>query len=89
MQLKPLVPQAEIFAVYTMSPKEEYEGQRLNEFQRMYLHNVRAQKAEMKLRMVFTPDNIIDFAQQDAYLAAQIELLDTMLSPIEPSQTEE
>lgn len=89
MTIKALVPKGEIFATYTLSPKEEYEGQILNEFQRMYLHNLRAAKAETKLRMVFTPDSIIDFAQQDAYLTAQIELLDIMLSPIESSQTEE
>lgn len=87
--MKPLTPSAEIFSTYTLSPKEEYEGQRLNEFQRMYLHNLRAQKADAKLRMIFTPDNIVDFAQQDAYLAAQIELLDALLAPLNPPQTNE
>jgi hypothetical protein len=78
-----------IFTTYELGPKDMREGQTLTENQRMYLHNMRAIKAEALMRLPFTPENVMDFAQQEAYLTAQIELLDELLSPPEVSDEPE
>ncbi len=73
-------PAKELFTTFELSAKEGYEGQQLNEFQRMCLHNLRADRAEQLLRLEFKADNIVDFAQQNAYLTGQLELLDVLLA---------
>ena len=73
----------ELFQTYQLSKQEEANGQQINEIQRAYLHNLRAIYAEQKLTLLFTPENILNFAQQEAELRAKIDLLTDLLSPIE------
>jgi hypothetical protein len=73
----------ELFQTYQIDSKEDLSGQQINEFQRAYLHNLRASYAEQKLNLAFTPDAIITFAQAEAELRGKIDLLSDLLAPIE------
>lgn len=72
----------ELFQTYVLSPQEEKDGKRLTELQRAVLHNLRAQIAQTKLNLVFTPENVINYAQQEACLTGQLDLLDELLTPV-------
>ena len=85
MEIKSL----DLFNIINLSPTEELSGKQLNDFQRAVLHNLRAVKAEVLLRLPFTPENVVDYAQQESYLTGQVELLDYLLLPIESPTNEE
>lgn len=69
----------ELFSIYQISPKEQLSGQQYNDAQIKVLHNLRAEKAAALLRLPFMPDNIVKYAQDEAYLTGQLELLDMLL----------
>ena len=81
-----------LFNRFTLSPQEEKDGKLLNDFQRAVLHNMRADFSQEKLNLTFTPENIVNYAQQEACLTGQISLLDIILAdslpeiPMEPNE---
>lgn len=80
----------ELFQTYQLSKQEELQGQQLNDFQRGYLHNLRAFYAQQKLSQLFTPLDVIGYAQAEAELRGKIDLLTDLLTPPEiPLETEE
>ena len=80
----------ELFQTYQVSSQEDLSGQRINEFQRAYLHNLRAMYAEQKLVLLFTPTDIVGFAQAEAELRGKIDLLTDLLASTEiPEETAE
>lgn len=81
--------EAGIFNRFTLSPQEEKDGKLLNDFQRAVLHNMRADIVQNKLSLIFTPENIVNYAQQEACLTGQIALLDIILADSLPEITTE
>ena len=80
---------SELFQTYQVSKQEDLSGQTINEFQRAFLHNLRAEKAQNLLNLLFTPDAVVKYAQDEAYLQGQIDLLTVLLLPPElPPETE-
>lgn len=77
----------ELFTTYSLNEEEQLLGQELNELQRAYLHNLRAEKAELLLRLPFTPEDVIGYTQQEAYLTGQVELLDSLLLPLDATES--
>ena len=79
----------DIFNRLTLSPQEEKDGKQFNAFQRAMLHNLRADLAQSKLNLTFTPESVINYAQQEACLTGQIDLLNTLLTATPTEITEE
>ena len=69
-----------LFTRFNLSPTEEKDGSTFNAFQIAWLHNIRADKVAALISLSFTPDNIVQYAQDEAYITGQIQLLDTLLS---------
>jgi len=76
----------QLFTQFNLSPQEEKQGQTLNDIQRAYLHNMRADICAQKLGLIFTPNDIVGYAQQEAGFTMQIALLDELLTPSQPSE---
>ena len=72
-----------LFQTYHVTDQEDLSGQQINEFQRAYLHNLRAEYAAQKLAMPFTPNDIVGYAQAEAELVGKIDLLTMLLTPPE------
>lgn len=67
--------------VYTpLSIEVELQGQLLNPQQKLVIQNERAKIAEQKVRSNFDPNNIQQYAQTEALLKGQIQMLDWLLS---------
>ena len=77
---------SELFQTYQLSAQEELSGQQLTELQRGYLHNLRAIYAQQKISLLFTPQDVIGYAQAEAELRGKIDLLSDLLSPLEVPQ---
>jgi hypothetical protein len=71
--------EAGIFTRYELSPQEERQGMMLSDFTRGLLHNDRANLVQDRLNMEFTPDNLIGFTQNEAYIKGKIDLLTELL----------
>lgn len=63
------------FSRYELTAVEQRTGMILNDSQLAVLHNLRVDYAEQKLNLVFTPEKVLEFTQQEAFLAGQIQLL--------------
>ena len=74
------------FTKYELTKSEQQSGSIFNDSQLAVLHNMRTDYAEQKLNLVFNPSNPIDFAQQEAFLAGQIQLLGYLIDTSAESQ---
>lgn len=63
------------FTKIPLTESEAREGCIFNHFQRAYLQNMLADTAEQKLNLPFTPNDVLGYAQNEAFLKGQIELL--------------
>lgn len=68
------------FTRYKLSNDEVKAGIVFTDLQRCYLCNLRADIAEQKLALVYTPQDPVGYAQQQAELMGQLLLLDTLIS---------
>ena len=71
----------ELFQTYQLDNKDEIAGQQINDSQRAYLHNLRALKAESLLNLLFDAKDIVKYAQDEAFLQGQIQILNELLTP--------
>lgn len=67
------------FSSYNLSTEEEETGSVLNYLQKAVLQNKLAIIAQDKLNTVFDPLNPTAFAQQEAYLRGQMEVINWLL----------
>ena len=74
------------FKRYEISAAEQRSGSIFNDSQLAVLHNLRTDYAEQKLNLVFTPEKVLDFAQQEAILAGCIQLLGYLIDTSAESQ---
>ncbi len=79
------------FQVIGLSPSDEANGQILNSLQKAVLQNSRAAIATQKINLVFTPNDVLSYTQQEAYLKGQLDyiqyLLDASLASEEVAAT--
>lgn len=73
------------FTTYTLTEKEQIAGTTLTSLNVAVLQNQRAQIAEEKLNLPFTPNDIQTYLQQEAYLKGQLDLLNYILASHEES----
>lgn len=79
-------PTPNTFTTYALSEDEVKQGQQLTSLNVAVLQNQRAQIAEEKLSLVFTPNDVLSYTQQEAYLKGQLDLLSYILAANESSQ---
>jgi hypothetical protein len=73
----------ELFQTFQLSKQDELAGQQFNLSQRAVLHNLRAMYCQQKMAELFTPADVIGFAQREAELRGKIDLLSALLLPVE------
>jgi len=67
------------FTKYTLNPQEEQSGMILNDSQLAVLHNLRTDIADQKINLDFTPNDVLGFTQQEAFLSGQLKLLQHLI----------
>jgi hypothetical protein len=65
---------------YELTPSESHEGQILGALNYCVIQNLKAQYVEEKLNLLFDPEHPLKYAQQEAYLSGQIDVLNYILS---------
>ena len=70
----------------TLSEKDTISGTILSTVHIGVIQNHICDIAEQKLNLVFDPDKMIDFAQQNAYLQGQLDILKLLLDSSDASQ---
>lgn len=73
------VQRANSFTSYELTDQEKKEAVKLSHFQILYLQTLHADTAEMLLGLRFTPNNVLGYAQEEAYLRGQLELVNFLL----------
>jgi len=79
-------PQPNVFTTYKLSEDEQRNGSALTSLNVSVLQNLRSSIAEEKLNSVFTPNDVLSFTQQEAYLKGQLDILAYILAANEESQ---
>lgn len=79
-------PTTNTFTTYALSENEVKLGQQLTSLNVAVFQNQRAQIAEEKLSLEFTPNDVLSYTQQEAYLKGQLDLLSYILAANEDSQ---
>lgn len=74
------------FTTYTLAPEEELHGQTLTSLNIAVLRNQLAQVASDKLNLAFTPNDVLSFTQQEAYLKGQLDMLQIILDQHDAAQ---
>ena len=74
------------FQVIPLSTKDEANGQILNSLQKAALQNHRAAIATQKLNLTFTPNDVLSFTQQEAYLKGQLDFIQYLLDASQASE---
>lgn len=67
------------FQSIQLSAADTTNGQILNGLQKAVIQNKRAEIATQKLTLPFTPNDVLSYTQQEAYLAGQLEILQYLL----------
>lgn len=75
------------FDKYELTPQELSAAQILSGLQEAYLRTMRAGFMETRARLVFTPDRIHTYAQQEAELMGQILLIDQLIADSDNAKT--
>jgi len=68
------------FTAFIFTEEEKLEAVKLNPLQEMYMQTSLADTAEMLLALQFTPKDVFDFAQQEAYLRGQKDFIEFLLA---------
>lgn len=69
-----------------LTDKDTISGAILSSIHTAIIQNHRVDIAEQKLNLVFDPQNVVDFAQQNAYLQGQLDILQMLLDASETAQ---
>ena len=73
-------PASNVFTTFSLTPDELTKGQQLTSLNVAFIQNLRSQLAEEKLNLVFTPNDINTYLQQEAHLKGQLDVLSYILS---------
>jgi hypothetical protein len=73
------IQRANSFTSYELTEQEKAEAVKLAHFQILYLQTLHADTAEMLLGLVFTPNDVLKYAQEEAYLRGQLEIINFLL----------
>lgn len=76
-----------IFSSYTLTQEEQLAGETLSALSIQVLHNLRSRLAEQKLYLPFTPNDVLAYAQQEAFLTGQLELLTFLIDSAEAANS--
>jgi len=79
-------PKLNTFSSYNLTQEEEKSGSQLSSLNVAMVQNLRSSIAEEKLNLVFTPNDVLSFTQQEAYLKGQLDILSFLLNQNEDSQ---
>ncbi len=79
-------PIANTFSSYTLNEQEVKLGSQLTSLNVAVIQNLRSTIAEEKLNLVFTPNDVLSYTQQEAYLKGQLDILQHLLTTNEDSQ---
>lgn len=79
-------PKISVFTSYHLSPEEELHGQILTSLNIAVIQNQRAQIMQDKMNLPFTPNDVLSYTQQEAYLKGQLDLLQWILDQHEAAQ---
>lgn len=77
------------FSSYKMTTEESKQGSILSSLNLVVLQNLRASIAEEKLNLQFTPNDVLTFTQQEAYLKGQLDILAYLLANHEEAQSQQ
>lgn len=77
------------FSSYKMTTEESKQGSILSSLNLVVLQNLRASIAEEKLNLQFTPNDVLAFTQQEAYLKGQLDILAYLLANHEEAQSQQ
>lgn len=80
-------PAPNTFTSYKLTEKEQRDGALLSSLNVAVLQNLRSSIAEEKLNLVFTPNDVLSFTQQEAHLKGQLDILNYILASHEESQS--
>lgn len=83
-----MIKNPERYPSYSIFTEDEiFHARSYNEIQRAWLETELAERVEMRLALRFDPTAAHEFVQQEAYLTGQMELLQQLLTPYQPSNT--
>jgi hypothetical protein len=68
------------FNVTTLTTAEKVESSKLSTLQKINIKNLICNIMEEKLNLPFTPNNPLEYAQREAYLKGEIEILNYLLA---------
>lgn len=74
------------FSSYTLSEDESRNSVMLTSLNIAAIQNLRCSIAEEKLRLPFTPNDVLSYTQQEAYLRGQLDILSHILDLNEDAQ---
>ncbi len=79
-------PSRNTFTTYTLTEDESRQGAVLSSLNISVMQNLRCSIAEEKLSLQFTPNDVLAFTQQEAYLKGQLDMLSHLLDLNEDAQ---
>lgn len=68
-----------------ITPNDLVSGTILSSLNLAVIQNLRVDIAEQKLNLVFTPNDVLSYTQQEAFLAGQLEILQHIIDTSEAS----
>ena len=71
--------QPNVFTTIEFTPEEEKEASILPPLFRLFLISTRGSIAIAKINLKYTPNEPLEFAQQEAFLAGKLELLNQLI----------
>ena len=74
------------FTSYQLSEEDSRNGAMLTSLNVAVIQNLRSSIAEEKLRLPFTPNDVLTYSQQEAHLRGQIDILTHLLDLNEDAQ---
>ena len=69
-----------VFTAFELTAEEYNQATQFTDLQRAYLQTELANKAQLRLALVFDPLAAHEFVQNEAYLKGQMELLEQLLA---------
>lgn len=70
-----------------LSPVEAISGAIFNSMQIAVIQNLRVDIAEQKLALKFTPNDVLDYTQQESFLTGQLEILQYLIDSSQAAQS--
>ncbi len=69
-----------VFNRITLTAPEQIEASKLSSLQRTNLNNLLCNIMEEKLNLPFTPNNPLEYAQREAHLKGQMDILNYLIA---------